>query len=212
MKKNNKRNLANHLNSVKELLLSDEQVLWEAKPKKSAYILSAIIKMMPIAILWIIFDTFFIMSIIKIMGTFPWFLWLFFAAHLIPVWIWIANIVKSVLEIKNIEYLATYKRLIVKRGVIADVINVSYADVTSIDLKVGLIDKILGVGDLYVDTKSQDVILSDVQTPYKVVNDLQQIAFTSKNDAYFPNAIREQYAKTPLQKTDEKSNIFKNEE
>ena len=108
--------------------------------------------------------------------------------------------------------MATDKRLIVKRGVIADVINVSYADVTSIDLKVGLIDKILGVGDLYVDTKSQDVILSDVQNPYKVVNELQQIAFTSKNDAYFPNAIREQYAKTPLQKTDEKSNIFKNEE
>lgn len=212
MKKNNKRNLANHLNSVKELLLSDEQVLWEAKPKKSAYILSAIIKMMPIAILWIIFDTFFIMSIIKIMGTFPWYLWLFFALHLIPVWAWIANIVKSVLEISNIEYVATNKRLIVKKGVIIDVINVSYADVTSIDLKVGLIDKILGVGDLYVDTKSQDVILSDVQNPYKVVNELQQIAFTSKNDVYFPNAIREQYAKTPLQKTDEKSNIFKNEE
>lgn len=212
MKKNNKRNLANHLNSVKELLLSDEQVLWEAKPKKSAYVISAIIKMMPIALIWIAFDTAFILGIIKITGTFPWYLWLFFAAHLIPVWIWIANIVKSVLEIKNIEYLATDKRLIVKRGVIADVINVSYADVTSIDLKVGLIDKILGVGDLYVDTKSQDVILSDVQNPYKVVNELQQIAFTSKNDVYFPNAIREQYAKTPLQKTDEKSNIFKNEE
>lgn len=212
MKKNNKRNLANHLNSVKELLLSDEQVLWEAKPKKSAYVISAIIKMMPIALIWIAFDTAFILGIIKITGTFPWYLWLFFALHLIPVWAWIANIVKSVLEISNIEYVATNKRLIVKKGVIIDVINVSYADVTSIDLKVGLIDKILGVGDLYVDTKSQDVILSDVQNPYKVVNELQQIAFTSKNDVYFPNAIREQYAKTPLQKTDEKSNIFKNEE
>lgn len=212
MKKNKTKNLENHFNSVKELLFNDEQILWESKPKKSAYVISAIIKMMPIALIWIAFDTAFILGIIKVTGTFPWYLWLFFALHLIPVWAWIANIVKSVLEISNIEYVATNKRLIVKKGVIIDVTNVNYADVTSVDVKVGLIDKLLGVGDVHVITRSQDVILSDVQTPYKVVNDLQQIAFTSKNDVYFPNAIREQYAKTPLQKTDEKSNIFKNEE
>lgn len=212
MKKNKTKNLENHFNSVKELLFNDERIIWESKPKKSAYVISAIIKMMPIALIWIAFDTAFIIGIIKVTRTFPWFLWLFFALHLIPVWAWIANIVKSVLEISNIEYVATNKRLIVKKGVIIDVTNVNYADVTSVDVKVGLIDKLLGVGDVHVITRSQDVILSDVQTPYKVVNDLQQIAFTIKNDVYFPNIIREQYAKTPLQKTDEHSNIFKNEE
>ena len=47
-------------NSIEDLLTGDEQLLWKGKPKKSAYIMNAIFKMLPIAILWLIFDGTFI--------------------------------------------------------------------------------------------------------------------------------------------------------
>ena len=45
---------------VEDVLLDGEQITWRGKPKKSAYIANSIAKMFPIALIWIIFDGFFI--------------------------------------------------------------------------------------------------------------------------------------------------------
>lgn len=43
-------------NNIDDLILEDEQLLWRGKPKKKAYILNSILKMMPIALLWLAID------------------------------------------------------------------------------------------------------------------------------------------------------------
>ena len=76
---------------IQSLLMSDEQVIWAGYPKKSAYVLNASMKMMPFALIWLLFDGFFIFAIIGTgamseMGGMKWFLVGFFALHLMPVW------------------------------------------------------------------------------------------------------------------------------
>ncbi len=188
--KRKKDTLEKNCTNVKDLLLDGESILLETKPKKSAYVLSSVIKMMPIALIWIAVDVGLVIGVTKITETFPWYLYIFFAFHLLPVWLWVASIVKAVWEIDNIEYVATNMRIIVKTGIFTDIANLSYADVNTVNVRVGIIDKMLGVGDVYITAKNNYAILKDVQTPYVIVNKLQQIVQTHKSDVYFPNALR----------------------
>lgn len=46
--------------SIQDLLEDQEEIFWEGKPKKSAYILGAVVKMLPIVLIWLLFDGAFI--------------------------------------------------------------------------------------------------------------------------------------------------------
>ena len=41
---------------IRTILVEGETLLWEGKPKKSAYIFNKIITMLPFALIWLIFD------------------------------------------------------------------------------------------------------------------------------------------------------------
>ena len=115
----------------------------------------------------------------------------FFAFHLLPVWIWISNIVTAGRRQKNIEYIFTDRRIIIKSGLIGiDVNNIFYADIQSVNLKVGLVDKLLHVGDIYISGSAQAQVLWDIENPYEVTSRLQKIVNDIKTDIYFPNALR----------------------
>lgn len=45
--------------TIQSALLDGEQVLWSGKPQKKAFVLNNVLKMLPVALLWIVFDTFF---------------------------------------------------------------------------------------------------------------------------------------------------------
>lgn len=127
--------------------------------------------------------------------TMPWMMILFyivfFAFHLMPVWIWIAKIVTVNKQYKNLEYAFTNKRIIVKSGIIGiDIKSMYYSEIDSFNLKVGLIDKILKVGDIYVSSKSGAQVLYDIQNPYAMTQKLQQIVVDIKTDIQFPNNLR----------------------
>ncbi len=187
--KNNSQN-----STIDEVLTDNEQILWRGKPKRKAYVLSAVLKMLPIALLWLAIDLTFILFMIKTeeMPKQVWYFVVpFFALHLAPVWIWIANIVKAVGELKNIEYAITDKRIIIRSGLVGvDFKFIYHTEVDSVNVKVGLTDKICKVGDVYVNSKSNSAVLHDLADPYFVSKNLQQISYDIKTDVQYPNALR----------------------
>ena len=115
----------------------------------------------------------------------------FFGFHLLPLWIYIANIVKTVAGAKNIEYVFTNKRIIVRSGVIGiDFKNIYYTDVEGINCKVGIFDRMFKVGDLYVKANDQSAVLMNIVTPYFYLEKLQKITLDIKADIQYPNDLR----------------------
>ena len=185
-----------HINKIEDFLNEDEQILWRAKPKKSAFIWSKILNMLPFALIWLAFDGAFIglMVSFDLFSSMPVgliiFLVVFFLFHLTPFWIWLSNVITATAQHKNIEYAFTDKRIIIRTGIIVDIQNIFYMDIQSVNLKVGLIDRMLKVGDIYITTKLNTIVLWDLENPYMIVNKLQKISSDIKTDMYFPNALR----------------------
>ncbi len=181
--------------SVEDVLDADEHILLRTKPKKGAYVFNAVFRMLPIAILWLIFDGFFIFAMVYNAGNMPSFIWFiivpFFAIHLMPVWIWIGGIIRANAGHKNLEYVFTEKRIILRSGVVGiDYENIYYSDITSVNLRVGLIDRLFKVGDIYITAKGKSAVLFDIPNPYFILKKVQKIVLDIKTDVLFPNDLR----------------------
>lgn len=176
--------------TIDTLLAAGEAIIWRGTPKKSAYILSKSAKMMPIALLWLAFDGFFITMLLtsnvfaELPPFMPFFLIGFFLIHLAPVWIWLYGLIRALAEHKNVEYAITDRRLIVKSGVIApDYKFVFWNDVLSVDCSTGFFDKLLKVGDITVVANMQKAVIYDQQNPYELQSTLLKIVDESKKQA-----------------------------
>ena len=151
-------------NKIEDFLNEGEQILWRAKPKKSAFIWSKILNMLPFALIWILFDGFFIGMLVAndVFSNIPIaltiFIILFFIAHLTPFWIWLSNVITAKAQHKNIEYAFTDKRIIIRSCIIVDIQNIFYMDMQGVNLKGGLIDRMLKVGDIYITTKLNTIV------------------------------------------------------
>ena len=117
---------------MEKLISANEQILWRGKPNRKAHILAQVFKMMPLALIWLLFDGAFIGLMVgfdvfsQMPPVFTVFIVIFFAFHLIPVWIWIANIVTAGRRQKNMEYVFTNTRIIIKSGVIGIDVRVCF--------------------------------------------------------------------------------------
>ena len=128
----------------------DETVLWQGKPKKSAFIATKSLSLFPIAIVWLAFDLGFIGSL------FPdsedaslFFLLPFFLLHLTPVWLWLASLLTANRRYQNTAYYVTDRRLIIRHGALAvNEISLHYKDLRTVTTHVGLLDKPFRVGDV----------------------------------------------------------------
>mgnify|MGYP001863874871 CR=1 FL=1 len=181
-------------------LAEGEQELWSAKPKKAAFIINNIVRMMPVALIWLLFDSFIIYVFISSGAikemVLP--IIIFFAFHLLPVWIWLGNIITASKKWKNTKYYVTDRRIIIQTGIIgASYDTIYYKDIKNVSLKIGVIDKLLKVGDIYIDTgnttftnsgtKKLFMTLLDIEKPY---TRLQKIVLDIQSDIEFPNAYR----------------------
>ena len=182
---------------VEDVLEKNETILYRTKPKKSAYIWSAILPMFPIVVLWAVVDGVFFPMFIGAWSSTPFstflkvFTCLFFICHLAPVWLWLGNIIKSALEYKNIDYAFTDRRIIIRNGIIGiDFKSIFYTEIDSIDVEVGIIDTILKVGDIRIKHGIQHSIVYDVGHPYSIVTKLQKITLDIKADIHYPNDLR----------------------
>ena len=193
----NSKTEATNPTKIEDIIGKDEQILWRGKPNRKAYIFSSIFSMFPFALIWLLFDSVFIVAMFAtnafsqmpvgaIIG-----IVIFFAFHLTPVWIWIGNIITASKGYKNLEYVFTNKRIIIRSGIIGiDFKNIYYSEIQSVNLKIGLIDKMLKVGDIYIKSKNSSQVLFDISDPYFITQKLQEIVIDIKTDIEFPNGLR----------------------
>lgn len=190
--------------SVVDLLGKDEKLLWSGKPKKSVYILENVFQMLPIALIWLAFDVFFIVMMTKTGDGMPkemlFFLIPFFALHLLPVWIWLSKILTASKRYKNTEYCVTDKRIIIKSGFIGMQVNsLMMKDVVSVDVRRGVLDVMFKVGDVYISTSGMPVgrggasfanAIIDIPDAVEVMKLIQKVSYDVKSDMSYPNAMR----------------------
>ena len=183
-------------NSVEDILAPNEKILQRLKPNKKVLLLEALFKGLPVVLLWVAIDTFIIITLITT-GAFkenPMMIPIiigFFTLHLLPLWLYIANIVKVMAGAKNIEYVFTDKRIIIRSGLIGiDFKNIYYTEVEGINCKVGIFDRMFKVGDLYIKALNQSAVLNNIENPYFYLSKLQKITLDIKADIQYPNDLR----------------------
>lgn len=184
-------------NKIEDILTEGETILVRLKPDRKTYVLESIFKGLPLALVWLGFDAFFIFMLITqnvaehIGGWFIAFMILFFGIHLIPVWLFVYNLIKKLAGYKNLEYVFTDKRIIIRSGIIGvDFKFIYYEEIQSVLVKVGVFDRLFKVGDLYIKTESQTGIIEDIKAPYQYSTKIQKIAQDIKTDINYPNDLR----------------------
>lgn len=179
---------------IKSILVEGENIIWQGVPKKSAFILNKMMTMFPIALVWLLFDGGFITMFLST-GAFKqmfWFIIPFFALHLMPVWIWLGNILTASKKWENTKYILTDKRIIIESGFIGmNYHTIYYRDINKVNLKVGVVDKLLNVGDIYftVNDGTNQAFL-DIKDVYNVYARIQKIVLDIQTDIEFPNKLR----------------------
>lgn len=196
---------------IEDSLETDEKILWQGKPLRKSFLINSFMKFLPFAIIWLVFDTFFIVMLFSNVSEIPTpliiFLCFFFLFHLMPVWFWIYNVVSASKRQKNEEYAFTNKRILVKQGFIGStIISVFYSSINSVNLKVGIIEKMCHVGDIYIVYENQKIVLEDINDPLFITQKLQAIANDIKTDIYYPNSLRPK--ENEGYKTEYKNNTF----
>ncbi len=192
------------------VLANGETVLWSGKPQKKGFIATKSLAMAPIAIVWLIFDLGFIGLSIGEAGVFGIGIFFFMLLHMMPVWIWLSNIITSFRRWKNTAYYVTNKRIIIQGGFFAvNEQSLFYKDIANVQMKIGFLDKIFGTGDLIFDdgtvqastkkvtvnginTQTVGNIMEDLENPREVYNYFQKVVLDIQTDVEYPNALRPQ--------------------
>lgn len=189
---------------IGSLLMPNETIIWAGKPKKNAYVMNRAMTMMPFALIWLLIDgiviaTFAMSGMFAQMGGFVWAVVAFFAVHLIPVWIWIGNVLTAGTRWKNTEYAVTDKRIIIRSGFLSyEYQNIYYKEITDIHLHFGIIDRMLHVGDIMIcvashgtgSSHSHNVGIIDIENAEHVFKIVQKAILDIQTDIEFPNAYR----------------------
>ena len=192
-----------HNQTLYNMLDDNEEILWSGKPNLKCFILESIFNpLLPFAIIWALFDAFFIGALfhkgapatqtpflpIVFVG--------FFALHLMPVWIYLGGVLFSFLKYKHTEFLVTEKGVYVSGGFFSRTYqHKSFAELAPASIHQGMIDQFLGVGDVFFPTHQNDTPfpnrknsrpsgiticdIPDYQEVYTLIKDLQQKAHSS---------------------------------
>ena len=165
-------------------LAPGEQLLWRGKPKKSAYIADKALSMLPIAVIWLIFD----LNFLRLAGG-DGFLLLFLAVHMMPVWLWIGSAVTSVVQWRNEDYFITNKRVIIRKGIFnPQRQSVFLRDIHTVQLHYGLLDRMFGSGDVYINyavhrhgkhRSTSGWFLLNLQDPQSVLERIELLALNA---------------------------------
>lgn len=172
------------ISNIKSILRLNEEIIYTCRPNKKGYFFSQLVKMSPFVIIWLCFDLFAIFASFTSMGVdimSLFFLLLFFSIHLMPVWIWLYGFVKDISACKHTEYAITNQRVIIKSGQkMADVISIDYKKISALNVRIGFIDKMLKVGDLYITAQEQIAVIYDIEQPKALMKKIYEIAKEEK--------------------------------
>ena len=179
---------------LQDVLFNGEDLLWQGTPQKLCYILKSFGRLLPGALLFLIFDAFFISVIIGTGAFFDmWpFLVFFFALHLLPVWKCLGKLISANLEYKNVDYAITTHRIVLRSGIVGlDFDSIDYSDISNVRVDVSVLERIFGVGSLIISTTSgRELCLFSIVNPYEVYKKINKISIDMKADINYPNAFR----------------------
>lgn len=181
------------MTSVAELLRSDERVLWQGKPKLTPFVFGHSPFLFLFGLFFIAVALIFFVPFLSLPG-FPFEFVLFFlvffligfvAAFGMPIW--------SFLAFRNTEYVITNQRLITQTGAVGlDTRFVDLEKIQEVNVSIGLTDRLLGTGSIYVSTAGQAFVgwqqqaygwtgqgiarpsLANLEKPYEVQKLLQE--------------------------------------
>ena len=160
----------NYAKSDLELMVGrDEKILWQGRPNKRCFILEGIFNpLLPFAIIWTLFDSTFIFSILTGIKTggitmqtvaFP---LLFFLFHMMPVWIYLAGIFFIFRRYRHTEYIITDKGVYISGGLFSYTCNMKpFTEFARVNIHRGIIDQIIGVGDVILTSNNVADFYSD---------------------------------------------------
>ena len=197
-------------NELTLLIGKDEKILYAGKPDMKCFIFESIFNpLLPFAIVWGLFDMFFIGTAFSSdqSDKVAFFIVPFMALHLMPVWIYLGGALLSFRRYRNTAYIVTDKAIYASGGIFARTYKSKpFAELSHVDLHRGIFDQWFGVGDI-ITTSAQanpatlngrgrstnagisiDSIANYAEV-YKLVKKLQEDIYT---DVMYPNDLRPQ--------------------
>ena len=185
---------------------TQENILWQGKPDKKCFILESIFNpLLPFALIWAVFDSFFIgVSAMSGDKTALMFVIPFMLFHLMPVWIYLGGVILSFRKYHNTEYIITDRGIYVSGGTFAYTYEMKpFTDLSHISVHRGIFDQWLGVGDVVTTCShnsysgnrahshgSQGLSICDIPDYQRVcalIKDLQTDIYA---DTMYPNDLR----------------------
>lgn len=206
---------ANDAKSDLELMVGNgERIFWKGRPNKKCYILEGIFNpLLPFALIWFLFDAFFIGTMVYAHNNSaempPLILMLcFFALHLMPVWIYLAGVFFVFRRYRHTEYIVTDKGVYVSGGVFAYTCEMKlYIEVSRVNIHRGLFDQYLKVGDVVLSGSndmglgrvhlsmsgfrfSGGLTIADIPNYQEVFNLIKKLQADVYSDTMYPNNLR----------------------
>ena len=181
---------------LKSMVGSNETILYEGKPDKKCFIFESIFNpLLPVAIIWAIFDTGFLGIAI---GSMNFVMIPFMLFHLMPVWIYLAGVLFSLRRYKNTCYIVTDHAVYISSGVFTmNLETKTFAELSRVNLHRGIFDQMFHVGDVQLTTnqftrKGMPAIMginsiADYTEVFQLVKKLQRDIYA---DTMYPNDLR----------------------
>ena len=184
------------MDQLKDILDSDENILWEDKPTFIPFIATGL-PFLAFGIIWGLIDYGFIKNSLStpnfINTMIP-----FFLLHLMPLWLSILNVVRLLLSFNNTRYAITNKRVILRTGFWGiDFKSIDYDKIIDIRVDVNPIEKIFSVGSIRINTNQIDTrhaqvhdSITAITNPYEVFKKIKTVSVNIKTDWNYPNKLR----------------------
>ena len=183
---------------LKSMVGMDETIFYEGKPDRKCFIFESIFNpLLPIAILWAVFDMGFLGVAMRDMQLFmiP-----FMLFHMMPVWIYLGGVIFSFRRYKNTYYIVTDQAIYVSSGIFTmNLETKTFAELSRVNLHRGIFDQMFNVGDVQITTnqltkKNMPATLninsiSNYTEVYQLVKKLQKDIYS---DIMYPNDLRPQ--------------------
>lgn len=185
---------------LKSMVGYEENIYYEGKPDRKCFVLESIFNpLLPIAIIWALFDLGFLGAAgFGMTGEMQMILIPFMLFHMMPVWIYLFGVIFSFKRYKNTYYIVTDHAVYVSSGVFTMNLEVkTFAELSRVNLHRGIFDQMCGVGDIRITTnqltsKNTPAVIginsiSNYAEVFQLIKKLQKDIYS---DIMYPNDLR----------------------
>ena len=184
------------IEELKSMIGMDETILYEVIPDIRCFIFESILNpLLPVAIIWAVFDLGFIGFGI---GSMQLFMIPFMLFHMMPIWIYLGGVIFSFRRYKNTYYIVTDHAVYVSSGIFTmNLESKTFAELSRVNLHRGICDQMFHVGDVQITTnqltkKNMPAVIhinsiSNYTEVYQMVKKLQKDIYS---DIMYPNDLR----------------------